>query len=194
MFKRAEMGIGTLIIFISMILVAAIAASVLIQTVSSLQNKALLTGERSKTQVSTNIMPVNIYAEDGSVDSSLDRFYIKAKLAPGSDPISVNDLLIEMSLKNESVDYGYNSTLGCDNIVGSSSTEKFGLDYLIRGDSFSSGYIQRGDVALLCFETPRSVGEDESISMSMIPKVGSPTIVEKAMPDIVTEKRVTLYP
>ena len=59
--KKGDIGIGTLIIFISMILVAAIAAGVLIQTATSLQNTALLTGERSRSQVSTYNKRISVY-------------------------------------------------------------------------------------------------------------------------------------
>src|SRR6056297_3037703 len=98
--KKAEMGIGTLIIFIAMILVAAIAAGVLIQTATTLQNKALLTGERSKSQVSTSIRPMLVYAEDGSTNNDVSQFFLKMKLAPGSDPVRFVDMLMEFSLKN----------------------------------------------------------------------------------------------
>ena len=42
--KNAAIGIGSLIIFIAMILVAGIAASVIIQTMNSLEQQALQTG------------------------------------------------------------------------------------------------------------------------------------------------------
>jgi flagellin-like protein len=190
--KKAEMGIGTLIIFIAMILVAAIAAGVLIQTATSLQNKALLTGERSKSQVSTSITPMLVYAEDGSSGHDVDTFFMKLKLIPGSDPIRLSDTLLEVSMSNTSNDYIFNATSNCS--VVPSAASGYAAEYLITGSSYSPGYLQRGDVLKLCFKTSRNVIEDETISITLIPKVGSPTMVETAMPDIITETRVSIFP
>ena len=190
--KKADMGIGTLIIFIAMILVAAIAAGVLIQTATSLQNRALLTGDRSQSQVSTSIRPIVVYAEDGSSGSNVDEFYMTLKLAPGSDAIKFDDLLLEFSLTNESEDLTYKATVATCN--GASLGTEFDVEYLIDGGNQEDGYLQRGDVVKLCFTSPRAVEEDESIRITMVPKVGSPTVISTAMPDIITEQRVNLFP
>ena len=65
MYRRAEMGIGTLIIFIALLLVAAIAAGVLIQSSGSLQEKALTTGDQAEGQIATNVRIVEVSATDG---------------------------------------------------------------------------------------------------------------------------------
>lgn len=104
--KKAEMAIGTLIIFIAMVLVAAIAAGVIIQTATSLQNKALLTGERAKSQVGTGIQTILVYGEDGN-DKDLESFFIKMKLSPGSDALKFEDLLLEVDTESDSSDNVY---------------------------------------------------------------------------------------
>jgi flagellin FlaB len=190
--NKAEMGIGTLIIFIAMILVAAIAAGVLIQTGTSLQNKALLTGERSKSQVSTSLSAITVYAEDGTT-GTVNRFFVKLKLAPGSDPIALNDSLISVGLNNVSNDMIYYSIGSCANINESNGT-RFYVDYLIESEAQADGYLQRGDVVNVCFESSRNVQRDENIEITVVPKIGNTLTIETAMPDVILDKRVIIFP
>lgn len=188
--KKAEMGIGTLIIFIAMILVAAIAAGVLIQTASSLQNKALLTGERSKSQVSTQVVPVTIYGEDGT-DGNVETFYAKVKLGAGSDALHFDDMLIDFSLKNLSQDMiTHSASMNCNETNGT----YFTTTHLVQGDNYDPSYLQRGDIVQICFESTRSVGEDENVEITIMPKIGTPTTIDSVLSGIITQKRVSIYP
>ncbi|MDL0124557.1 flagellin [Halobacterium salinarum] len=65
--ERGQVGIGTLIVFIAMVLVAAIAAGVLINTAGFLQSKSQATGEEASSQVSNRISVVSAY---GNVNRS----------------------------------------------------------------------------------------------------------------------------
>ncbi|THE62943.1 flagellin [Salinadaptatus halalkaliphilus] len=86
---RGQVGIGTLIVFIAMVLVAAIAAGVLINTAGMLQTQAEATGEESTQQVSDRLEIVSI---SGTVDDSneVEDLRFVMAMAPGSDPIDLN--------------------------------------------------------------------------------------------------------
>ena len=189
--KKAEMGIGTLIIFIAMILVAAIAAGVLLSTAIGLQTKALVTGQRTKNKVATQIDPTLIYAEDGS--SGVDNtFYLEAQLAPGSSPLKYNQTLLVLSTSNSSQEYSYSSSVLC-NDTSTITGNSFGVKELLSSDG-SASYFSRGDVAEFCFNSTRAIGEDENFNIQFLPKVGNPVILDLVSPTVINQKRIVLYP
>ncbi len=99
---RAQVGIGTLIIFIAMVLVAAVAAAVLIQTSGVLQQKAQSTGKQATQEVSSNLMVKNIEgvrAKNTATDMSetIDLLKLKVGLNVGSAPVDVNQVVISIT-------------------------------------------------------------------------------------------------
>ncbi len=109
MHKKAEMGVGTLIVFIAMLLVAAVAAGVLIQTVTSLQEKALSTGGQAKSQISTNAQVIEVSATDGR-NGNLTDFQQLIKLSPGSDPIKLDQIIFTVNTKDTTSTLRYRGT------------------------------------------------------------------------------------
>ena len=191
--RKAEMGMGTLIIFIAMILVAAVAAGVLIATTSSLQNKALATGKSTTAEVGTSLNVVQIYAEDGS-NQDVEEITQIIKLNAGSDPIRFADLLLSVNLDDQAADYIYDAGMDCTDIADTVAGGDFGIVYSINGANNKTGYLTKGDVVKLCYEAPRSIGESERLIISLIPKVGTPAVVDIALPDLMVDKRVQLFP
>ena len=106
MSKKGEMGVGTLIVFIAMLLVAAVAAGVLIQTVGSLQERATSTGQQAQSQISTNAEIVEVSATDGR-EAGLTDFEQIMKLSPGSDPIKLDEAVFSFNTEDETANLQY---------------------------------------------------------------------------------------
>ncbi|MFW6014104.1 MAG: archaellin/type IV pilin N-terminal domain-containing protein [Candidatus Nanoarchaeia archaeon] len=104
--KKAEMGVGTLIVFIAMLLVAAVAAGVLIQTSSSLQERALSTGQQAQDQISTNAQVDEVSATDGK-DAEITDFEQLIKLSPGSRPIKLSETMFTFNTQDETATLHY---------------------------------------------------------------------------------------
>ena len=97
----AQVGIGTLIIFIAMVLVAAVAAAVLIQTSGILQQKAQSTGKQSTQEVSSNLMIKNIEGirakTGGTLSTTIDLLKLQVALNVGSSPVDVNQVVVSIT-------------------------------------------------------------------------------------------------
>jgi flagellin FlaB len=115
--ERGQVGIGTLIVFIAMVLVAAIAAGVLINTAGFLQTQAEATGEESTSQVSDRIQVVS---QSGIVNSSGDQInvtdidFVVAK-APGAGSIDLNQTSVELIGANGQETFQLDE-IGSDNV------------------------------------------------------------------------------
>ncbi len=110
-FKKAEMGVGTLIVFIAMLLVAAVAAGVLITTASSLQEKSLATGQQAESQISTNLRVIEVSATEGT-DTYIEDFEEIIKLSAGSDPIKLGQVIFTFATVNDTATLRYRGTDG----------------------------------------------------------------------------------
>ncbi|MCS5534065.1 MAG: flagellin [Candidatus Poseidoniaceae archaeon] len=78
----AAIGIGAMIVFIALILVAAVAAAVIIQTAEKLQQNAQATGDDTQEQMSTKVILLSTVIE------STTALFSTFELAPGSEAIS----------------------------------------------------------------------------------------------------------
>jgi flagellin FlaB len=90
---RGQVGIGTLIVFIAMVLVAAIAAGVLINTAGLLQAQAQQTGEETTAEVSNVVQISEVIGTDtqaSGTEGEIDVLNLSVRLASGSDPVNLS--------------------------------------------------------------------------------------------------------
>lgn len=92
---KGMMGIGTLIIFIATILVAAVAAAVLISTSNVLQQRSLLVGQEARKAITDAVEVVSILSASDSTTETFNNFEILVRLSPGSDPLQMRKFNIQ---------------------------------------------------------------------------------------------------
>jgi len=184
---KGETGIGTLIIFIAIVLVAAIAASVLLGTAGSLQQKALTTGKQTQQEVASGIQVIQVTAQNG-MDGTVENFEVLVKLSAGSDPLAVNDTTINFDTKNSL------QTMTFENGTTVSSGSEFITTYVKTGPDYLVNYLTVGDIVKIQFNSTYNISQSQTVKMKLIPKRGVIVPIEFVTPDVISTMRVTLYP
>jgi len=197
-----SIGIGAMIVFIAMVLVAGIAASVLIQTSTRLESQAMRTGQETTEEVSTGIAVFDIkgYSPD---DGNLDNMTITVRPRAGSADIDLGEVFLELSNTDYKIIMTYtnggsdwnDSTTGVDDVFGvacfPAAANRFGIMVLEDADGScqqANPVINRGDKVLLCVDTTQSfnatsgINERTDIWGMVCPEQGSPGVISFTTP------------
>jgi flagellin-like protein len=173
---RGQVGIGTLIVFIALVLVAAIAAGVLINTAGFLQSQAEATGEESTSQVSSGVDVVSSYGFDNDGTDGIEEIDLTVSKQAGSEPVNVTGLEIQVvgpdgtDLIVEDSTTGTGTTFTTTNIEGDAAgtLEEEGdrVEISFTLDSTASGQIEAGQSAELTITTPKGAQTFETLQAS----------------------------
>ena len=208
-----SIGIGAMIVFIAMVLVAGIAASVLIQTSTRLESQAMTTGRDTTDEVATGLAIVEI--EGYKTSTTLTELAIMVRCRAGSKDIDLAETIIEISNSTVKAFLDYSDTVndytGKGSISGAllSDSAKYpddGTDFGIivledADDSCSSStvtVINSGDYvclavnASLTFPTSSGLVPRDDVWGLILPEMGSPGVISFTCPASFTDKVVEL--
>ena len=207
--ERGEMGIGTLIIFIAMVLVAAVAASVLINTAGILQQQAEKTGTQAINEVSNSIIVrdvvgdrANLSDPNHNLTSSIRTLEIVVTLAAGSPPIDMSNMMIEVT-GNERASLLFDRAGESTYVAGSpanATATKYSVVCLRdpqgtfdgTGSANVANVMSYGTVVKIYINLSAigiDLGPMDSLTLKILPNNGNPAIESITMPETFGEGR-----
>lgn len=185
--ERGQVGIGTLIVFIALILVAAVAAAVLVETAGFLQGDAEATGEDAREEVSNQI---DVLAASGDTDGEVvEEAELTVKKSPGSDNLDLTEATIQYTSSDvgETLTFDGNGTsadtFDTADITGTDSGEvltdagdrveiTLDLSEIETGDGLAEGedatveiIDQSGASTVKVLNVPQTIGDDDIVRL-----------------------------
>ncbi len=198
--EQAEMGVGTLIVFIAMIIVAAVAATVLITTAYEMQQQAEHTGDIAMRDVATGYKVINIGGDrdnpnDGAGNqSTIQILEIKVGLLAGSPAVSGTDTIIEITDGTVDVTLTYVDTSSGEYNQTASATQ-FTIqplrDMAPTNDSATTALLTSGDIGLIFIDADAAglnLATQTTCEIKIIPKHGIPTFESFTTPAVYTDR------
>ena len=185
--ERGQVGIGTLIVFIAMVLVAAIAAGVLINTAGFLQSKSQETGQQSSKQVSNRLQEVVTVGQVSG--NEVTAVNVTVTQAPGAGEIDLSNATInwigpkgtKTLTHNSSAETGWNFTTEAVKNTDDSTTvlndadDRFNINFDL-GAGSGPGNLQEGQSVTIKINT--MAGATTGIRFTVPESLGQKSAVE----------------
>jgi len=213
--NQAMVGIGTLIVFIAMILIAAVAASVLISTSETLQSRAKTVGSQTIREVSSGIAIESIVGYTNPERTLIEYLALTIRPRAGSKDIDLRlctlsvlynnlselkideNLVVEVNTDNKSVFYTPVESGSNYTIIGNTTNSTFGVISLLDADNsvVNTLGMNTGDRVIIIVNLSAIIEGGglptrESISGSMKPEIGIISLYDVTAPAVYTKRVV----
>lgn len=191
--KKADIGIGTMIVFIAMVLVAAVAAAVLISTANQVREQATTTGTQAINGVSAGFNKVGVVGYIAA-DNKLASLNITLRLAAGSPNIYMTNVVVKVVYLDNDKTLTFSSvtpTTWSTKFYGDLSYEAqsgFDADFTVKdGDLLN---IQVGGIGGTAWDL--NIGNLQNVEVQIIPGFGQPTLIQVNTPEVFLATYTTL--
>lgn len=179
--KRAEMGVGTMIIFIAMVLVAAVAASVLISTANQVREQAQTTGDQAINSVASGFVVQDVVGEITTQQLSDVSIYLR--VAAGSPNINMENVVVSVMTGDATSTLEY---------AAAASATEYGLTKVLDLQTLDATIVGQGDLLKLDI-TGLTVGYNQLVTIKIIPAYGQMTLITFVTPEQYSTDFITLY-
>ncbi len=193
--NRGQVGIGTLIVFIAMVLVAAIAAGVLINTAGFLQSKSEQTGEESSAQVSNRVQVVSTY---GNVtdDKHVDFVNFTVMRGSGSDDINLSTATVQwIGPDSATTLVGNNSSIDGNTVIVAPENDEFAISPIKDTDRSRPVLNSQDDRLRLTIpayhlsDDGLGLGEGDTAEVTITTQYGSTTTYQVSVPQSLSQQK-----
>ena len=182
--KRAEMGVGTMIIFIAMVLVAAVAASVLISTANKVREQAQNTGDQAINNVASGFVVQDVTGQVLADRSAIKNLTVQLRLQAGSPAVNMAKVTVQFIS-------GTTNNMMQMQATGAPTTSLYTANQtLAKSNSVttwgSNNYVvQQGDLITISIcngAHSLGLGFTQSATIKIVPAYGSPTMINFVTP------------
>lgn len=200
---KAATGVSSLMLLIATILISAIVAGVLIDTVTNLQQQSEQTGQEALWEVSSGLKTVSVTGDrkensDSGNPTSSNIQVVEATvgLQAGSRAIDLDNLLVTIENGNTSAELAHNAT-GTD---ASDADENTFVTETLRdpeGEMETENVMSQGTVVKIIISVDQDAVDMEletstEVNMKLIPKHGHSTRISVTTPPVYTSRYVSL--
>ena len=170
---RGQVGIGTLIVFIAMVLVAAIAAGVLINTAGLLQSQAEATGQESAEQVSDRLDVISVTGNSLDGSENIDELEVSVRRGAGSNDINLENVIIEVFADGESAVL---------------TSDDFDIEEINDAGTTLSSSEERAILEIDLVGDVSAISTGQSVSLQITTAAGGTAFVEKRAPSTIDDE------